>query len=386
MAKISDIKALKILNSRDDWTIEVELILEDGSCVKASVPEGKSDGSYEAVPVDVDKAILNIHEEILPALRGLESSDQLALDNKMRELDGTENKSRLGANAILAVSIALVRASALSSGRPLWKYIREMSRLESFGATRIYANLINGGKHAGNNLDIQEYLIIPKTESAKESADIISHIYHNLGTICVEKYGESATLVGDEGGYAPSLDNNLTPLKLIKEASNEFEVDVGIDAAASGIKMSNEKLVEMYREMVGVYNLFYLEDPFSEDDFHAFKGALLEFGEGVKVTGDDLTVTNTDRMRTAKAQESINGVIIKPNQIGTVSETIEAVRQARKYGWQVVASHRSGETNDSFIADFAVGVGADGIKIGAPARGERIAKYNRLLEIEREDV
>ncbi|PIR97883.1 MAG: phosphopyruvate hydratase [Candidatus Colwellbacteria bacterium CG10_big_fil_rev_8_21_14_0_10_42_22] len=384
MAKISDIKASKILNSRDDWTIEVELFLDDGVSVKASVPEGKSDGSHEAVSADVETAIYNIHKEILPTLRGLEVSDHLALDNKLIELDGTNNKSRLGANAILAVSIASFRASAQSRDKPIWRYIKEVSGLQSFGSTKIYANLINGGKHAGNNLDIQEYLVIPKTENIKEAADIISRIYHNLGTICIEKYGESATLVGDEGGYAPSLDNNLIPLKLIKEAAGDFEIDLGIDAAASGINMSKEKLMKIYREMVSAYNLFYLEDPFNEEDFPAFKEALLEFGEEVVVTGDDLTVTNTERMRIAKNHKSINGIIIKPNQIGTVSEAIRAVQKAREYGWSVIVSHRSGETNDDFIADFAVGVGADGAKIGAPARGERIAKYNRLLKIDEE--
>ncbi len=382
MAKIKDIKASRILNSRSDWTIEIEMSLGDGTSIKASVPEGKSSGAHEAVPVSAEEAVKNIEKIILPAVRGLEAADQSDLDRGLIRLDGTPNKSRLGANAILAVSIAALRASAASKNIPLWRYIRETTGLGSSPkGLKIFANVINGGLHAGNALDVQEYLVIPRITDLRESINIIHAIYHKLGEICNEKYGHTASLVGDEGGYAPALDNNLSPLSLIQSASDGYAVDFGIDAAASNITMDKNTLLDLYRTMVDQFKLAYVEDPFGEDDFQSFAEMTAGYGSSAVIAGDDLTVTNVGRMEEAWERKSINGVIIKPNQIGTVTEAIEAVRKARDYGWSVIVSHRSGETNDDFIADFGVGVGADGIKIGAPSRGERVAKYNRLLEI-----
>ncbi|MDD5710659.1 MAG: enolase C-terminal domain-like protein [Candidatus Colwellbacteria bacterium] len=382
MVRIKDIKASKILNSRSDWTLSIEMLLGDGTPIRVSVPEGKSSGSHEAASVGVEEAINNIEKIILPAVRGFDVSDQPGLDRMLIRLDGTPNKSRLGANAILAVSMAAVRASALKAGVPLWQYIRGIARLESPRVRpRIFANVINGGLHAGNALDIQEYLIIPRTHNIRESVDIIHAVYHKLGTICNGKYGHSACLVGDEGGYAPALDNNLSPLSLIQSAAEGHAVDFGIDAAASNITMDKNKLLDLYRIMVDQFKLAYIEDPFQEDDFQSFTEMTAGYGDSAIITGDDLTVTNVNRMEEAWERKSVNGVIIKPNQVGTMTEAIEAVRRARDYGWSVIVSHRSGETNDDFIADFGVGVGADGIKIGAPSRGERVAKYNRLLEI-----
>ena len=346
------------------------------------MPEGKSSGSHEAVPVSAEEAVENIEKIIVPAVRGFDSLDQSGLDRKLIELDGTLNKSRLGANAILAVSMAAIRASATQKSIPLWKYIRETTGLDGpGGGTKIFANVINGGLHAGNALDVQEYLVIPRTGNIKESVDVIHTIYRKLGEICNEKYGHSASLVGDEGGYAPALDNNLSPLSLIKSASEGYAVDFGIDAAASNIEMEKNALLDLYRVMVDQFKLTYIEDPFSEDDFQSFTEMTNGYGSSTIIAGDDLIVTNMGRMEEAWERKSVNGVVIKPNQIGTITEAIGAVRKARDYGWSVIASHRSGETNDDFIVDFGIGVGADGIKIGAPSRGERIAKYNRLLEI-----
>ena len=278
--------------------------------------------------------------------------------------------------------MAVIRAAAMQKDVPLWKYIREMTGLSSpRGGIRIFANIINGGLHAGNALDVQEYLVIPRTSNIRESIGVIHDIYRKLGEICNEKYGHSASLVGDEGGYAPALDNNLSPLSLIKSASEGYAVDFGIDAAASNIEMEKNTLFDLYRTMVDQFRLTYIEDPFGEDDFQSFTEMTSGYGNSTTITGDDLTVTNMGRMEEAWERKSVNGVIIKPNQVGTITETIGAVRKARDYGWSVIASHRSGETNDDFIVDFGIGVGADGIKIGAPSRGERIAKYNRLLEI-----
>jgi enolase len=382
VAKIKDITASRVLNSRGDWTVETELVLDDGIRVRASVPGGKSSGSHEAVAVNAEEAVQNINKLIAPIIRGLDPFDQLGLDEKLMKLDGTPDKARLGANAMLAVSIATVRAAAVEKDVALWKYIRTISDLDiSANRLKVFANLINGGLHADNGLDIQEYLVIPRTHDLKDSIETIRTIYSRLGKICSEKYGGVASLIGDEGGYAPVLDSNLSPLSLIQSAAEGYAVDLGIDAAASNIGMTKDELRALYRTMMDQFGLVYIEDPFGENDFQDFAALTAEYGDTAMIAGDDLTVTNVGRMEEAWERKSINAVIIKPNQIGTITETINAVREARNHNWGVIASHRSGETNDDFIADFALGVGADGIKIGSPARGERIAKYNRLLEI-----
>ena len=382
MARIKEVNGSKILNSRNDWTLQVELALDNDIRVRASVPKGESRGSHEAASVDIEDAIRNIKKVIHPALRGWDPFDQTGLDRKLIGLDGTPNKSKLGGNTLLAVSIAALRAAALQKGIALWQYVREVASPASpVGGPRIFANVINGGLHAGNALDIQEYLVIPKTTNPQIAIDIIHDIYQRLGALCNERFGRAASLVGDEGGYAPIFDNNLSPLSLIKAAAEGYEVELGIDAAASNIGMGKNELLDLYRTMVDQFSLGYIEDPLGEDDFWGFAEMNSGYGKTVTITGDDLTVTNVGRMEEAWERKSINGVIIKPNQVGTITETLAAVRKARDYGWRVVVSHRSEETNDDFIADFAVGVGADGIKVGAPARGERVAKYNRLLEI-----
>ncbi len=382
MASIKSISAGRILNSRGDWTVEVDLILDKGILVRASVPEGRSKGSREAVYLPVESAIRSVEKYIAPALKGADPADQEKIDKMLIKLDGTRNKSRLGANAVLAVSIACARAAAQARGVPLWQHIKQlMGGAVPRYPLRIFANIINGGLPRGNALDVQGNMIIPKTKSIPEAVNIITEIYRRLGSVCNEKYGASGSLVGEEGGYAPAFDNNLSPLSLIQEAAKGFKVEVGIDSAASNIKLAPHQLLDMYRTMKDEFNITYIEDPFSENLFSRFADLTKGFGKNTIIAGDDLTVTNVERMKQAHNKKSINGIIIKPNQVGTVTESLAAVKLARQFGWQVIASHRSGETNDDFIADFAVGVNADGIKIGAPARGERIAKYNRLLEI-----
>jgi enolase len=253
---------------------------------------------------------------------------------------------------------------------------------------RLFVNVINGGRHAGNNLDIQEYLVIPKAENLREATRVAADFYRALREALAKRKGPLAANLGDEGGFAPNFKDNLEPLRIMKTVARALrvsgKVDFGIDAAASSMRRSAPRFA-LYAEMRRQFGIIYLEDPFPEDDFGAHAKLRAKLGKQVLVSGDDLTATNVARMEEARTEGSINAVIIKPNQIGTVSEALAAVRFARENGWAVVASHRSGETNDDFIADFAYGAQADGIKLGAPARGERIAKYNRLLEIEEKE-
>ena len=392
MAKISDLKTFPILDSRGEWTIEVEAILSDKRKVRASVPQGKSTGTHEADVVSAARAIKNIEKFILPEIKGADPLRQKTIDDLLIRLDGTRAKRRLGGNTILGVSMACARAAALVRGIPLWQHVRNLSGLKitqirgGILYPRLYMNIINGGLHAGNNLDFQEYLIIPRTRTFREAALIGERIYHETGKNLQRTKGKNAANVGDEGGFAPNFKNNIEPFAVIKKAAASLgftkKIDLGLDAAASGISIRHEKLISTYRHLARRFQFIYLEDPFGEEAFLEFSALRRMLGPKIAVVGDDLTTTNVQRMEKAHANQSVNGVIIKPNQIGTVSEALLAVRLARKYGWAVVVSHRSGETNDDFIADFAYGVGADGFKLGAPARGERVAKYNRLLEIE----
>ncbi|OGZ00272.1 MAG: hypothetical protein A2945_04570 [Candidatus Liptonbacteria bacterium RIFCSPLOWO2_01_FULL_52_25] len=389
--KIKALTAHPILDSRGEWTVEVALTLANGASVTASVPQGKSIGSHEAETVSAAQAVANIMKYIAPKLRGQDPRKQRGIDELLRLIDGTPTKRRLGGNAILAVSIACVKAAALAEGKPLWKYLRRIAHPSlSLGTSgpRLFINVINGGLHAGNNLDFQEYLVIPKTKILRESVVMGERIYHALAKELKQSKGRNALNVGDEGGFAPSFKNNQEPFEMLARVVRSLgyakKVDFGMDAAASDVKMSHRKLVAFYKTLVRRYPFIYLEDPFGEEAFIEFRELRNELSKKLWVAGDDLTTTNVKRMEKAYANQSVNAVIIKPNQIGTVTEAIDAVRMARKHNWAVVVSHRSGETNDAFIADFAVGIGADGFKLGAPARGERIAKYNRLLEIEEE--
>lgn len=387
---IYSIDANIILDSRGEETIKVKLRLENDLTVSASVPQGKSRGKAEAVCVPAAQAVRNVAEKIEPALRGMNVSSQKAIDDAMLRLDGTPDKSRLGANAILGVSIACARAAALSMGVPLYEYLRRMYDIGNLKMSkpRLYVNLINGGMHAGNNLDFQEYLVIPKTANWKEAVKIAVAMHKVLGAFLMKKSRRFAVGLGDEGGYAPNFKDNVEPFAALRQIAKKLgltnKIDFGLDAAASNAKIGAAKLFSMYKNLAKKYNLFYLEDPFAENSFKDFAKLNAEIGNRVLITGDDLTTTNPERMLKAQSERSVNAVIIKPNQIGTLTETMEAVRLARKFGWAVIVSHRSGETNDDFVADLACGVGADGFKLGAPARGERIAKYNRLLEMERQ--
>ena len=389
MSKILSLRARPILDSRGSWTVETYLKLTDGRVFKASVPQGKSVGSYEANYVPVNVAIKNVDKIISPRLKGLNPAKQKEIDELLVKLDGTPSKKRLGANSILSVSIACARAHAIERNKPLWKHLRDLggfNKLKTTGTPRLFANLINGGLHAGNNLDFQEYLVVPRAKSVREAVDIILKLHSGLEEYLIKSKGETAINAGDEGGFAPNFKDNLEPFyildKVARKLRMEGKIDFGLDTAASGVSLSVPKLISIYKKLEDKFHLFYLEDPFGEDEFGKFAKLKEMLGDKVLIAGDDLTTTNLTRMEKAHNEGSVNAVIIKPNQIGTVTESIKAVQLARKFGWKVVVSHRSGETNDEFIADFAYGVHADGIKLGAPVRGERIAKYNRLLEIE----
>ena len=388
MGKISKISGRKINDSRGEETLEVELELENGSKTRASVPQGKSKGNFEAIYVLPGLAIENIENFILPALKGLDPTEQSKIDQTLIGLDGTENKSRLGANAILAVSIVCARAAAKEKEIELWQNIRTLADFGNnpAGRPRLFANVINGGLHAQNNLDFQEYLIISKSGDFEKSMQMIMAISEELKNLIVKKTGNSEVKIGDEGGWAPDFSNNIEPFEFIKEAvvnlGLENSFDFGLDAAASNVKIEPESLTEIYSDLRARFSLYYLEDPFGENDFRNFGEICRKFGDETIITGDDLTTTNLTRMENAHRQNCITGVIIKPNQIGTLSETLAAIKAARQWGWRVIVSHRSGETEDDFISDLAFAVGADGIKIGLPVQKERLTKYQRLLKIE----
>ena len=401
MQKIAALTAHKILDSRGEWTIEVCAKLKSGISVVASVPQGKSKGSFEAHYVAPEVAVRNVEKIIAPKLKNFDVTRQRDIDLFLKKLDGAPLKARLGANAILGASIACAKAGAAVKKTPLWKYIGKLcgSTTLTAGGTaplgkereihpRLYVNMINGGLHAGNNLRFQEYLVIPKAKNFSEAVGIVEEMYQSLKNYLAGTKGEEAVNLGDEGGFAPDFKDELEPFAVMEKAAKgaglRGKIDFGLDAAATDSELGAAKLLALYKSMVRKFGLIYLEDPLGENDFRGFATLRKTLPPRLLVAGDDLTVTNLERMEMAYDAGSVNAVIIKPNQIGTVTEALDAVRQAKKWGWAVVVSHRSGETNDDFIADFAVGVRADGFKLGAPARGERIAKYDRLLQIERE--
>ena len=391
MATISTLYARTILDSRGERTIEATLYLNDGRKVTASVPQGESVGSHEARVVPPEIAIKHIEGAIRKNLKGRDPVRQKEIDSLLIKLDGTPFKSRLGANALLAVSIVCLRAGALVKEVPLWKHIRSIAgysivRKTGRVTTRLFINVINGGAHAGNNLVFQEYLIIPRTKKISEAVRVGTKIYHALREHLVRLKGPYAKNIGDEGGFAPDFKDAFEPFRIlttvVRNLRFEKKIDFGLDAAANGISLSPARLFSFYKKFVMEFHLWYLEDPFGEDAFDEFSRLRLSLGKWILVAGDDLTTTHISRMKKAYQNGSINALIVKPNQIGTVTEALDAVCLARKFGWSVIVSHRSGETNDDFIADFAYGVFANGIKLGAPSRGERVGKYNRLLEIE----
>ena len=411
MSDIIKIKAREILDSRGNPTVEVDLHTNE-FITRASVPSGASTGVHEALELrdknkrylgkGVQKAVNNI-ALVAPKLNGLDVTQQRFIDNLLKTIDGTPNKSKLGANAILAISMAVCKAGAKATGVPLYRHVQYLAENKHLAVPSAYFNVINGGAHAGNSLDLQEYMIVPSAKSFKDILRIASEVYHRLKKIIEEKYGPGATAVGDEGGFAPPLKDNEEPLKLItlaiKQAGYENQVKIALDCAASefykdnryhlgakhnkkGQQLSAAELSNFYLKLIDKYPIFSIEDPFAQDDWEAWQ-RFMKLTK-VQIVGDDLLVSNTVRIKTALEKEACNSLLLKVNQIGTVSEAIDAAKLALVNDWSVIVSHRSGETEDTFIADFAVGLGCRNIKSGAPCRGERTAKYNQILRIEEE--
>ena len=406
MASIEYIEAREILDSRGNPTIEVEVILDDGTVARAGIPSGASTGAFEAVELrDGDKArfggkgvltaVENVTEIIAPEVLGFEASEQRILDAAMIELDGTDNKAKLGANAILGVSLATARAAAESAGLPLYRYL---------GGPNAHVlpvpcmNILNGGEHADSNVDIQEFMICPiGAPTFAEAMRMGSEVYQALKGVLKAK--GLATGLGDEGGFAPNLDSNAAALDLIIEAIKKAGyapgVDVGlaIDAAANsfykdgayvfeGEKKTSAQMVEYWAKIVEEYPIVSLEDPLEEEDWDAWVALEAELGEKVQIVGDDLFVTNPVRLAKGIELKAANALLVKVNQIGSLTETIDAVEMAHRAGFHCMVSHRSGETEDTTISDLVVALGTGQIKSGAPARGERVAKYNQLIRIE----
>jgi enolase len=405
--KIADIKGLQVLDSRGNPTLRVEITLESEIRAAATVPSGASTGENEAVELrdgdaqryggmGVLRALKNVESEIAPALIGRDPVSQAAIDQTLNELDGTPNKSRLGANAILGVSMACARAAATALGKPLYAYL-------SKGTPRLpmpMMNVLNGGKHADSSLDFQEFMIMPLgaptfTEAVRYAAETFQALRSLL------KARGHATSVGDEGGFAPKLPSNEAACELIVTAIERAgyrpgeDIAIALDPAASSFhdgsynlersgqgRKTSAELIELYQDWVRKFPIVSIEDGLAETDWDGFRRLTTELGERIQIVGDDIFVTNTDFIRRGIAEKSANAALIKLNQIGTVSETIAAIELCRKVGWGYVISHRSGETEDTFIADFAVAMAGGQIKAGSLCRGERIAKYNRLLEIE----
>ena len=382
MPKIESLSARTIADSRGNPTIEVTLGTANGRGA-ASVPSGASVGAHEAKVVDPTIAVAQINTEISVALVGKEFNQQ-SLDDFLIKLDGTTDKSRLGGNAILGISLAFARAAAAEQKVELYRYFGTLAGNTTFVMPAPMFNLLNGGKHAHNGVAIQEYMVVPQDLGIKQQVESAQRIVESLGELLAEKGYETA--LGDEGGFAPLLKNNDEGLELLSEAyirSGAKKCKLALDIAASSMEhFDKEKMSAWYASIIKKYPLVSIEDPFTEDDWDGFSALRASAGETL-VVGDDLTVTNPARIALAAQKKAINAVIIKPNQIGTVSETIAAVASAQAHGWKAIASHRSGETLDSWIADIAVGLGCEYLKAGAPTLPERRAKYDRLIEIEK---
>ena len=408
MAVITDVYAREIMDSRGNPTVEVEVYLEDGTIGRAAVPSGASTGQFEAVELrdsgsprylgkGVLQAVANVNDIIGPAILGFDASEQVAIDRIMIELDGTPNKAKLGANAILGVSMAVARAAAESYDLPLFQYLGGTNAKE---LPVPMMNILNGGAHADNNVDIQEFMIMPiGATSFMEALRYCAEVYHTLKSVLKAK--GLATGVGDEGGFAPNLGSNEEALQVITEAIEKAGLAVGkdivfaIDAASSefykdgkyhlageGKVKTAAEMVEYYAELCEKYPIYSIEDGLAEEDWEGWKLLTDRLGKTVQLVGDDLFVTNTERLSRGIKEDTANAILIKVNQIGTLTETFDAIEMAKRAGYTAVISHRSGETEDSTIADIAVAVNAGQIKTGAPARSERVAKYNQLLRIE----
>jgi enolase len=407
MGAIKQIAAREIIDSRGNPTIECEMFSAKNSA-RASVPAGASTGVHEAHELrdggrryrgkGVLKAVRNVNTVIAKALAGKNPADQDAIDCLLRDIDCTPNKSKLGANAMLAASLAVCKLAAKEKETPLYEHIGSLYGNKKFTLPVPAFNIINGGKHAGNKLDFQEYMLLPVgAKSFSEAMQIGAEIYQELKELLEKRFGKPAINVGDEGGFAPPLTCIQEPLDFIADAAQNLgywkKVAFGIDAAASTFhrkqryiveerEMDAIELMEKYIELIGAYPVASIEDPFHEDDFKHFAQLTRQIGKRVQIVGDDLLCTNPDRIRAAQNEGSCNALLLKVNQIGTLSEALQAARLAMHSNWNVMVSHRSGETTDCFIADLAVGIASGQIKAGAPCRGERLAKYNQLLRIE----
>ncbi|MET7417731.1 phosphopyruvate hydratase [Dactylosporangium sp. NPDC005555] len=408
MATIEAIGAREILDSRGNPTVEVEVVLDDGTLARAAVPSGASTGAFEANELrdgdakrylgkGVEKAVENVNERIAEAVRGFDATEQRLIDQAMLDLDGTPEKSNLGANAILGVSLAVAKAAADSAGLSLFKYL---------GGPNAHLlpvpmlNILNGGSHADSNVDVQEFMIAPiGAPTFREALRTGAEVYHSLKSV-LKKKGLSTGL-GDEGGFAPNLPTNAAALDLIAEAVEKAGYSLGsdivlaLDVAATefykdggyafeGGSKSSDEMIAYYTQLVDAYPIVSIEDPLSEEDWDGWKAMTDAIGGRIQIVGDDLFVTNPQRIARGIATDTANAVLVKVNQIGSLTETLDAVDLAHRAGFRTMMSHRSGETEDTTIADLAVAVGSGQIKTGAPARSERVAKYNQLLRIEDE--
>jgi enolase len=409
MSKIESVRALEILDSRGYPTVSATVVLADGSEGSAGVPSGASTGQHEAVELrdgdkaryfgkGVLKAVANTQGELAKAVKGLDAADLAGLDAKMMALDGTPNKGRLGANAILAVSMAAARAAAVSAKTPLYAFLRSAYGIKSdkWLLPTPMLNVVNGGKHADSGLDVQEFMIVPTeaasfAEGLRAGAEVYQILKKKLTAM------KMTTAVGDEGGFAPRLKTHLEVLEVlasvIAEGGYQGKVRLALDCAASeyykdgkyileGKPLTSAEISDVYASWAAKYSIISIEDPLAEDDWAGWKAMTAKLGDRLRLIGDDLFVTNPERLARGIKEKSANAILIKLNQIGTITETVKAVTDAQKAGFSTVISHRSGETEDAFIADLAVALNAGAIKTGAPCRSERLAKYNRLLQIE----
>lgn len=409
MTSIKSVKAREILDSRGNPTVEVDLITEDG-LFRAMVPSGASAGIHEALELrdggnrylgkGTQKAVNKVNKIIAPKIIGFDVTDQRGLDDAMLKLDGTDNKDKLGANAILPVSMATCRAAAKSKGLWLYEYIGELFGVTPNTLPVPMLNVINGGKHAGQENDVQEHMIMPVgAKNFKEGIRMGAETYHNLKKLLKKKFGSGGTLIGDEGGFAPSeISNVYDRLEIMTQAVEAAgyttkKIKFALDPASSEFfkdgtytigdkKMNSGEMVDFWADVTSKYPIISLEDGMAEDDWDGWVELVAKIGDKVQIVGDDLLVTNTKRIQEGIEKKASNSVLIKLNQIGSVSETLDSIKMAYDAGWTAVVSHRSGETEDSFIADLVVGTNAGQSKFGAPARSDRNAKYNQLLRIE----
>ena len=412
MGKIKEIKAREILDSRGNPTVEVDVILDNGILGRAAVPSGASTGEREALELrdgdksrflgkGVLKAVSNVNGPLREALLGFETNKQKELDYKMIELDGTDTKSKYGANAILGISMAYLKASALEQGKPLYKYVCDEFGDGNMSLPRPMMNIINGGAHADNKLDFQEYMIIPMADSIKERVRIGAEVFHNLKSVLKSK--GLVTSVGDEGGFAPDLNSNSEGFELIMEAIRKAgyepfkDVCMAIDVAASefysdgkynlsgeGRSLTTDELIDYYSELIAKYPIISIEDPVDENDWEGFRKITEKLGDKIQLVGDDLFVTNKKCLQMGIDNHAGNAILLKVNQIGTITETLETIELARSNNYNTVISHRSGETEDTTIASLAVGLNLGQIKTGSMSRTDRICKYNELIRIEEE--